>query len=122
METPNKQNLNALLGSFKVQEILGRPTKRYNLIIKKPEGDYFSSSDNRLELVKYLKKLEDNSNDINIKGWSIYYLITSLKSEERGEGVKYYMVCSTYDFEKKLTGGQQLKLDKYQYVSVSLDK
>jgi len=122
MDTPNNKQLNALLGSFAVQDMLGRPQKRYNLIIKKPEGDYFSSSNNRLELVQYLKKLEDNSGDINIKGWSIYYLITSLKSQERGNDVKYFMLCSTYDFDKRLGSGKHLKLDKYEYVSVSVDK
>ena len=92
-------------------------TSTPNLIIKKPEGDYFSSSQNRLELVKYLKKLEDNSNNKNIQGWSLYYLVSSLTSEERGAGVKYYMICSTYDFHKTLGNGIHMKLDKYEYVS-----
>jgi len=118
MNTANQKQLNALFGSFAVQQMLGRPTKRYNLIIKKPEGDYFSSSDNRVELVQYLKKLEDNSGDINIQGWSLYYLMTSKTSEIRGGSVKYYMLCSTYDF----ANGKHMKLDKYEYVSVSVEK
>tara|TARA_R110001632_G_scaffold13157_6_gene45250 strand:- start:813 stop:1169 length:357 start_codon:yes stop_codon:yes gene_type:complete len=112
---PNTPQLNSLSVNFAVEKMLGRPIKKYNLIIMTDEGNSFSSSDNRVELVQYLKKCEDRDSH-NCNGWALWYLLQSITTPE---DMKFYMIASLRDFDK-VVQGRRCKLDKYEYVSVKL--
>ena len=114
--TPNTPQLNTLLVNFKVEQILERPIKKYNLIIMTDEGNRFSSSDNRVELVQYLKKCEILYPD-NCSGWALWYLLQSITTPE---DMKFYMIASLTDFDKEVAG-RRCKLDKYEYVSIQME-
>ena len=56
MFNDNNDNWKLAYMFFEVEKMLGREFKMFNLLICNGEGQYFSSSDDRLELVKYIKK------------------------------------------------------------------
>jgi hypothetical protein len=111
----NTPQLNALLVNFDVEKMFGRPIKKYNLIIMTEEGNRFSSSDNRFELVQYLKRCESICPE-NCNGWALWYLLQSITTPE---DMNFYMIASLRDFDK-VVGGERCKLDKYEYMSVKL--
>lgn len=49
-----KSSLPAIQACFHVERMLGRPFKKFNLLVIKDEGQYFSSSDNFLEITNYI--------------------------------------------------------------------
>lgn len=52
----NKKAILAGQGLFQVERLLGRPFDKFNLLTIKDEGQYFSSSDNFMEIASYIKK------------------------------------------------------------------
>ena len=52
--TPNS-SITACRTAFYVEKMLGRPFKKFNLLIIKDEGQHFSSSENFLEIASYIK-------------------------------------------------------------------
>ena len=111
----NSPQLNTLLVNFEVEKILGRPIKKYNLIIMDDKGNRFSSSDNRFQLVQYLKRCEELDYG-NCNGWALWYLI---QSRTTPEDKNFYMIASLRDFDK-VVAGRRCKLDKYEYISVKM--
>tara|TARA_B100001094_G_scaffold277576_1_gene286536 strand:- start:161 stop:562 length:402 start_codon:yes stop_codon:yes gene_type:complete len=55
--TSNKPNssITACRTAFYVERMLGRPFKKFNLLTINDEGQYFSSSENYLEIASYIK-------------------------------------------------------------------
>lgn len=50
----NKKAILAGQGLFQVERLLGRPFDKFNLLTIKDEGQYFSSSDNFMEIANYI--------------------------------------------------------------------
>ena len=115
MSNSNSLQLNALLANFEVERMLKRPIRKYNLIIMEEEGNNFSSSDNRFELVQYLKRCESKFPE-NCNGWALWYLLQSITTPE---DMNFYMIASLRDFDR-VVGGKRCKLDKFEYMSVKL--
>ena len=63
----DKKAILAAQGLFQVERMLGRPFDKFNLIIIKDEGQYFSSSDNFMEIGKYI-------NNANTEYSAEYYM------------------------------------------------
>ena len=56
-EFTTKKNKKAILagqGLFQVERLLGRPFDKFNLLIIKDEGQYFSSGDNFMKITSYI--------------------------------------------------------------------
>lgn len=114
METPNNEQANMLRVRFSLQKMLGMETKRFNLINIKREGDYFSSSDDRMNLVKYLQVQE------NIPGLGLFYLIKTKDFMENDDavGLKFYMIVNNSGSEENRTaGGRRCVLEDTAFVS-----
>jgi len=50
----NKKAILAGQGLFQVERLLGRPFDKFNLLIIKDEGQYFSSGDNFMKITSYI--------------------------------------------------------------------
>ena len=114
METPNKEQENMLRVRFSIQKMLGRETKRFNLINIKEQGDYFSSSDDRMDLVKYLQVQE------NIPGLGLFYLIKTKDFMENDDavGLKFYMIVNNSGIDENRTaGGRRCVLEDTAFIS-----
>ena len=113
METPNKEHVNMLRVRFQIQKMLGRETKRFNLINIKEQGDYFSSSDDRMELVKYLQ-VQDN-----IPGLAVFYLFSTARFMENDEykGLKFYMIVNNSGSDEIRECGGRCVLEDTTFVS-----
>jgi hypothetical protein len=112
----NSPQMNTLVVNFATERMLGRPIRNYNLIIMCEEGNRFSSSDNRFELVKYLKNFEKRHPN-KIDNVSLWYLVNSIK---RREGTNWFMIVSEIDFEQQV-GDRHCKLDRFEYLCCGME-
>ena len=79
-----------------VQKALGRPIKKYNLLISKDDGDWFSSEDD-LDgglIMGVLVKLE-KEHPINCGAWTLMYRLASVKAIL--EGRQFFLYANVSD-------------------------
>ena len=96
---------------FKVQEILGRPFKKYNLLITQDDADWFSSEDDLSKgfINSVLKKREREYKD-GCNNWSIMY---AFKSKGLKDNQRFFCYCNLSNNR----GGDYDKIDKFEYFT-----
>ena len=94
-----------------VQKALGRPIKKYNLLISKDDGDWFSSEDD-LDggvIMGVLVKLE-KEHPINCGAWTLMYRLASVKPML--EGRQFFMYANVSDLKYQNVTGD---INKFEY-------
>jgi len=98
-----------------IQEALGRPIRKYNLLICKDDGDWFSSEDDLKEgfIMSVLKKCEEQD-PINCGGWRLMYLTYALRKTKVVDP-KFFCYIMLSDI--RTLGGEKSVFDKFQYLT-----
>ena len=109
--TPQQQKFILARKFFKVQEILGRPFKKYNLLITQDDADWFSSEDDLSEgfINNVLKKREAQYRD-GCANWNIMY---ALKSRGLTDNQRFFCYCNLSNDRS----GEWGKIDKFEYFT-----
>tara|TARA_R100000388_G_scaffold40368_1_gene31069 strand:+ start:191 stop:559 length:369 start_codon:yes stop_codon:yes gene_type:complete len=109
--TPQHQKFILAQKFFKVQEILGRPFKKYNLLITQDDGDWFSSEDDLSEgfINSVLKKRERQYKD-GCNNWNIMY---AMKSRGLKDNQRFFCYCNLSNDRD----GDYGKIDKFEYFT-----
>ncbi len=102
--TPQEKKLILARKFFEVQKMLGRPIKKYNLLLSKEDGDWFSSEDDLHDgfIMSVFKKLE-REQPINCANWFVNY---ALKSHDLKDNQRFFM------YAKIGKGGGEDEYDK----------
>ena len=82
---------------FYVEKMLGRPFKKYNIIIVSKEGQYFSSDDMFINLLSYLKVSGDEE-------WIVEYVKYCLRTCKDNSDKTCYGVFNIGEVEKNKFG------------------
>ena len=117
MPTFSTQKMTEAQKHYWIQKALGRPLKKYNLLICKDDGDWFSSDDNLKDglIMDVLGKLE-KQDPIRCYGWRLMYLMQSRKPSQLGEGEKQFF-CYIMMSDIRTLGGEKSVFDKYEYLT-----
>lgn len=100
-----------------IQKELGRPIRKYNLLICRDDGDWFSSEDNLKDglIMSVLKKCEEQE-PFNCGGWRLMYLTNALKKPTAIQG-EYKFFCYIMLSDIRTLGGEESVFDKFQYLN-----
>ena len=109
--TPQHKKFISARKFFKVQEMLGRPFKKYNLLISQDDGDWFSSEDDLSEgfIMNVLKKREEQY-EYGCANWDTMYY---LKSKDLKDNQRFYCYCNLSNDR----GGEYGLADKFEYFT-----
>lgn len=110
-DTPQHQKLIIARKHYIVQKILGRPFKKYNLLISKDDGDWFSSEDDLSEgfINNVLKKTEAQYK-YGCQNWNIMY---AMKSRGLKDNQRFFCYCNLSNDR----GGYYGKINKFEYFT-----
>ena len=110
--TPQDQKMLCVKKLFVVQRMLGRQVRKFNLIVERDDGFWFSSEDDLREglILGVMKRLElqyPNGCD----NWSILirHLTRKLKSNR-----SFYFYCNVADIRDRISSQN---IDKFEYFS-----
>ncbi len=108
--TPQKKKMETAQKMMYVQHMLGREIKKYNLLINKDDGLWFSSEDDLHDgfIFSVLEKLE-KENPFNCGGWRLMYLLKSKGVGTNHEKEKFFCYCNV--------SSPYLGIDKYEYFT-----
>jgi hypothetical protein len=96
---------------YVVQEMLGRPRKRFNLLLTTDEGDYLSTEDSLSEgLIMSVLKRHGDQNEEKCGGWCLLYLMESLQMDD---DKTFFFYANLRDVPEVNKFGQA---DPYEYV------
>jgi hypothetical protein len=90
IQDPNERFMATSYAFFRIEEVQGRAIKKYNLIISRKEGNWFTSSNSRLdpEIVRRIQKVEGPNM------WSLGWMMKSKMHEENhGSTEKLNFFC-----------------------------
>ena len=106
--TPQHQKLIIAKKHFIVQKILGRPFKKYNLLISQDDGDWFSSEDDLKDgfIMNVLRKIEEQYR-YGCQNWDTMYFI---KSQGLKDNQRFFCYCN-------LSNDRDDKIDKFEYFT-----
>jgi hypothetical protein len=109
--TPQHEKFILARKIFIVQEMLGRPFKKYNLLITRDDGDWFSSEDDLSEgfINSVLKKCESQYKD-GCANWDIMY---AFKSKGLKDNQRFFCYCNLSNDRD----GVYSKIDKFEYFT-----
>ena len=113
--TPQQQKLLLARKHFIVQQMLGRPFKKYNLIISKDDGDWFSSEDDLKDglIIGVMTKLEAENKD-SCANWNVMY---AFKSRGLKDNQRFFCFCNLSNESSSLTDKNNIKIDKFEYFT-----
>jgi|9_EtaG_2_1085328.scaffolds.fasta_scaffold15800_2 hypothetical protein len=106
-----KKKLETAQKHYIVQQALGRPIKKYNLLISRDDGDWFSSEDD-LDgglIMGVLVKLE-KEHPINCGAWTLMYRLASVKPVL--EGRQFFLYANLSDLKYENVTGD---INKFEY-------
>ena len=110
--TPQDQKMKTAEKHFVVQSMLGRPFRKFNVIVERDDGDWFSSEDDLREglILGVMKRLELQYPN-GCENWSILirHLKRKLKSNRR-----LYFYCNVADIRDRISSQN---IDKFEYFS-----
>ncbi len=112
-ETLKEKKFKEARKHYYVQKALGRPIKKFNLLICKDDGDWFSSEDclNDGLIIGVLKKLEAQYPD-NCQNWYAMYAIRAMDIEEDKQ-----LYCYMNVSDHRECGGEKSVIDKFEYFT-----
>jgi len=110
--TPQHQKLIIAKKHFIVQMILGRPFKKYNLLISRDDGDWFSSEDDLKDgfIMNVLKKKEEEYK-YGCQNWDTMY---AMKSRGLKDNQRFFCYCN-------LSNDSGDKINKFEYFTWKAD-
>jgi len=110
--TPQHQKLIIAKKYFIVQMILGRPFKKYNLLISRDDGDWFSSEDDLKDgfIMNVLKKKEEEYK-YGCQNWDTMY---AMKSRGLKDNQRFFCYCN-------LSNDSGDKINKFEYFTWKAD-
>jgi len=117
MPTVSTQKMREAQKHYWIQKALGRPLKKYNLLICRDDGDWFSSDDNLKDgvIMGVLGKLEKEQ-PINCGGWRLMYLMNAQRPSKVIEGETQFF-CYIMMSDIRTLGGEESVLEKYEYLT-----
>ena len=79
----DKSLFNVGRSHYVVQEMLGRPRKRFNLLLTNDEGDWLTTEDSLMEgnIIGRLKRLAEE-NEEKFGGWAMLYLMETINMDD----------------------------------------
>ena len=98
-----QNNMRLAQSMFAIEFMQGRPKAKFNLIIMNDKGNHFSSENNRLKLLKYIKNL-------NKKVIAITYLLLSKESQDKNRDNFYFLYNEGSDYSMH---GMTIKNDEF---------
>ena len=113
VQTPEQKNkLLYARKLYTIQSLLGRPIKKYNLLVSKNAGDWFSSEDDLSEglIMRVIEQMETD-NPINCGGWKMMYGLKSTNLPDNQRFCCYINLCD--DDERETTHPPDL--EKFEY-------
>jgi len=112
-ETLKEKKFKEAKKHYYVQKALGRPIKKFNLLICRDDGDWFSSEDDLAEgfIISVLKKLEAQYPD-NCQNWYIMYALFAAKKKQEEQFFCYMDVS-----DHRQCGGEKSIIDKFEYFT-----
>jgi hypothetical protein len=110
--TPEEKKLLYGRKAFAVQDMLGRPLRKYNLIISQDDGDWFSSEDDLKDgfIMSVLRKREQQYPN-GCGNWDTMYL---LRSHGLKENQRFLCYCDITE-DRRLT--RDSPFDKFEYIT-----
>jgi len=116
MTDENKKELNVARKCFMIQDMLGRPTKKFNLLIHNDQGQLLKYSDDITDILTKLSSLWVEHGD-NCCGWNIMFAIKASVVKENDRN--FFMFCNVGTEPFKIDG---VCIDPFMYYTWSQGK